>query len=139
MLPYRHSLFTRFVIVMFFIGVLGYGYYELRGILYGPSITLPEETIQSTERFITLTGSADRIAVLRMNGSPIMVTEEGAFEEPYLLSPGLNRIVFDAEDKYGNTSRKVLEIVYTPSEQPQQTATTSSQATTTESIAPLSQ
>ena len=131
MLPYRHSKLSRILIVIFFLIVIGYAYYEARGMLYGPVISLPSESIQSTERFITVSGKAERINTLRMNGVAITVTEDGAFEEPYLLAPGLNRIIFDAEDKYGNTSQEVLQIVYTPSEDegmftPESTSTSSS-------------
>ena len=46
------------------------------------------------------------------------VTEEGAFEEPYVLAPGYNRIVLDAKDKYGRSRSRAIEIVYTPSQEP---------------------
>lgn len=137
MLPYRQSKLTRILLILFFVALLGYAYYEVRGILYGPQITLPSDIVHSTERFITVRGQADRIATLRMNGGAVSVTEEGVFEEPLLLAPGLNRVVFDAEDKYGNRSRKVLQIVYTPQETPENqeeieaptTSTTSPRAT----------
>ncbi len=126
MIPYRDSRLTRIVIAVFFIIIAGYAYFEARGILYGPRIEVPEGVTQVSEQFITLRGRADRIAVLNMNGKPITVTEDGAFEEPYLLSPGLNRVVFDAEDKYGRKRQEVIQIVYVPEH-----ASSSPQATTT--------
>lgn len=112
--------------MVFFIVIAGYAYFEARGFLYGPRIEVPEEVTQVNEQFITLRGRADRIAILNMNGKPITVTEDGTFEEPYLLSPGLNRIVFDAEDKYGRKRQEVIQIVYIAeqSSSPIQTATT---------------
>lgn len=135
MLPYRHSKLTSIFIAIFFLIVIGYSYYEVRGMLYGPSIQLPAETIQSQERFVTIRGTTERIAILRMNGVAINVTEDGAFEEPYLLAPGINRIVFDAEDKYGNNSQEVLQIVFTGPDQPIIDTTATSSATTTEPVA----
>ena len=46
-----------------------------------------------------------------MNGRPISVTEDGAFDEPYLLSPGLNRIMLDATDRYGRKTQKIVQVV----------------------------
>jgi uncharacterized protein YfaP (DUF2135 family) len=129
MLPYRDSRLTKIVIAVFFIVIAGYAYFEARGILYGPRIEVPEAVSQVNEQFITLRGRADRIAVLNMNGKPISVTEDGTFEEPYLLSPGLNRIVFDAEDKYGRKRQEVIQVVYVSEHaaSPAQAATTTPQ------------
>lgn len=131
MLPYRDSRITRILIVVFFVIVAGYAYFEARGILYGPRIVVPEGVTEVTEQFITLRGRADRIANLNMNGKPITVTEDGTFEEPYLLSPGLNRVVLDAEDKYGRKQQEVIQIVYTPARTP-----SSAEAATTTPLSP---
>jgi len=129
MLPYRDSRLTKIVIAVFFIVIAGYAYFEARGILYGPRIEVPEGVSLVNEQFITLRGRADRIAILNMNGKPISVTEDGTFEEPYLLSPGLNRIVFDAEDKYGRKRQEVIQVVYVSEHaaSPAQAATTTPQ------------
>ncbi len=150
MLPYRDSRLTYIALGIFFLIVLGYAYYEARGLLFGPSITVSSEMTESRESFVTIQGHADRISSLSMNGKSIPVTENGAFEEPYLLSPGYNRIILDATDKYGRTRRQAIEIVYTPSSDsthsndsgqassPQAT-TTSPVSSSTPSVAPLQQ
>lgn len=115
MLPYRDSRLTYIALGIFLLIVLGYAYYEARGLLFGPSITVNSKIIEVHDPFVTIKGQADRIASLSMNGKTIPVTENGVFEEPYLLSPGYNRIVLDATDKYGRTRRQAIEIIYTPS------------------------
>ncbi len=125
MLPYRDSKITRIVLIIFFMLVLGYAYFEAQGILFGPSISIPAKITKVQDPFITIKGQADRISSITMNGKEIQVTESGAFEEPYLLAEGLNRIVLDAKDKYGRRTQKIIEIVYTPS------TTRSSQGATT--------
>ena len=129
MLPYRDSRLTYIALGVFFLIVLGYAYYEARGLLFGPSITVSSSVTEVHEPFILIKGQADRIASLSMNGKTVPVTEDGAFEEPYLLSPGYNRIVLDASDKYGRTRRQAIEIVYTPPATSE--ATTSQTAATT--------
>ena len=130
MLPYRDSRLTYIALGIFFLIVLGYAYYEARGLLFGPSITVSSSVTEVREPFIMIRGQADRISSLSMNGKTIPVTEDGAFEEPYLLSAGYNRIVLDASDKYGRTRRQAIEIVYTP---PATSEATSSQTTTSTS------
>ena len=114
MLPYRDSRLTYIALGIFFVIVLGYAYFEARGLLFGPAITVPSDITEVHDPLIRIAGKAERISSLSMNGKTISVTEEGAFEEEYLLAKGYNRIVLDARDKYGRSRSKVIEIVYTP-------------------------
>jgi hypothetical protein len=115
MLPYRDSRFTKIALVIFFLCIVVYGYFEVRGLVFGPTVTVTSLVSVVTEPFITIRGHASRISSLSMNGKTISVTEDGAFEEPFVLSPGDNHIALDAADKYGRTNKTVLEIVYAPS------------------------
>jgi len=133
MLPYRDSRFTRIILIGFFIVVLGYAYFEGRGLLAGPTITVSGRVMEVSEPFITIEGQAQRITSLSMNGKAIPVTEDGAFSEPYVLAPGYNRIVLDASDRYGKTTERVIEIVYVASSSPQTATTTPASASSTPS------
>jgi len=128
MLPYSESKITKTVLVIFFIILIGYGYFEARGLLFGPRIDVGTQMTVSHDQFVHIQGTTDHIASLQMNGRPISVTESGAFDEAYLLVPGSNRVVLSAKDKYGNFASKTLTIyfVQTPSAQtapPQATST----------------
>ena len=114
MLPYRDSGIIKVILVLFFILVALYAYYEARGLLFGPSIEVPKEAAVVHDRFITIRGIAERISGLAMNGRPVTVTEDGKFEEPYLLNDGYNRIVLRAVDRYGRTRESVIEVMYEP-------------------------
>jgi hypothetical protein len=129
MLPYRDSRITQAALGVFFIIVIGYAYFEARGMLWGPSITVTSQPTEVHEPFITIKGQAQHIASLSMNGKPIPVTEDGAFEEPYLLAPGDNRIMLDARDTYGRVRQQSVEVVYVPDAA--STTTTTLAATTT--------
>jgi len=135
MLPYRDSRFVRIILVLFFVLAILYGLYEAQGLLYGPAITLTEETLTSHEAYTSVHGKAERISELRLNGKSISVTESGEFDEPYLLAPGSNRLIFEARDARGRTTRETLDIVYIPSETAPQFPTkpaSSTAATTTD-------
>ena len=116
MLPYRDTRLTRVILGVFFAAVAGYAYFEARGLLFGPAISLPAEAMQVSDNpYILIQGQVKRIASLSVEGQAVPVTQDGGFQLPYVLSPGVNRIAFDAKDKYGNTTEKVMQIVYTPS------------------------
>ncbi len=115
MLPYRDSRLVQIALVIFFLAVVAYAYFEVRGLLYGPQITLESSMSTVHERYVLISGRADRIASLSVDGAPVSVTRDGSFEVPYLLAPGINQIMFDAKDSYGNTTSKTVEIVYVPS------------------------
>jgi hypothetical protein len=116
MLPYRESRLTKVIIGIFFLIVIIYAYFEARGLLFGPTIDISSDEHAVVDMpYILIQGQATHIASLLVDGEPIQVTQDGMFKEPYVLAPGANRIVFDAKDKYGHTTEKVVEIVYRPS------------------------
>lgn len=129
MLSYRDTKLTRIALGLFFLTVASYGYFEVRGLLWGPTITLSTPPGVTSEQLVTIAGAAAHIATLSMNGNEIPVTETGEFAHSYLLAPGVNRIVLDAKDKYGAAAQKTVEIVYEPPATPVTTA--SSISTTT--------
>jgi hypothetical protein len=114
MRTYHESRLIRIALVVFFCAIILYGAYELRGLLAGPVIEIERNLIESTEQFVTIEGNAARIATLTMNGLTIPVTEDGSFSEGYVLSEGYNRVVLEAKDRYGNSAREEIEIIYRP-------------------------
>ncbi len=133
MLPYRDSKLTKIILVVFFLLVIGYAYFEAQGFLFGPEIAVGSGVTEVHDPLVTIQGQASRISSLSMNGKQIAVTENGSFSEPYLLAAGSNRIVLDATDKYGRSRRQVIQIVYTPlaaSSSPTETATTTPTSST---------
>ncbi|MBV9159344.1 MAG: hypothetical protein JO019_01975 [Candidatus Kaiserbacteria bacterium] len=136
MLPYRDSRLTQIALVIFFVIVIGYAYFEARGLLFGPKINISSSLQETHDPYIVIHGRADRISSLAMNGKTIPVTESGDFEEPYLLAPGVNRIIFDATDRYGRSRQSVVQILYAPTSTPETlpvdiVATSTAQSTTT--------
>ncbi len=114
MLPYRDSRFTTLALIVFFVLVAGYGIFEARGLLFGPTINVSGQTATVQDPYVVIQGRADRISSLSMNGNPVQVTETGVFAQPYLLAAGSNKIILDATDQYGRERSRVIEIMYTP-------------------------
>lgn len=141
----RDGKTTKILLGLFFLLVIGYAYFEAQGFLFGPSITLGSMAMEVHDPLVTITGQAARISSLSMNGSPITVTEDGGFSEPYILAPGDNRVVLDATDKYGRSKRQIMHFVYMPpaaSSTPTNTASTTTPAVNTDvsaSTSPMTQ
>lgn len=128
MSPYRESRIFRAILGLFFLALIGYALYEARGILIGPSISVPGDAIVVTEPFTRIRGRAERITEIRLNGKPIPVTENGEFDEPFLLAEGSNHFLLEAIDARGRNARKTLILIYRPRESspvPHMTATSS--------------
>jgi hypothetical protein len=112
MLPYRDSRIVRISLIIFFVLLIGYAFYEAQGILYGPVIEVPTETIVVTDPYTVIRGKAERITELRLNGKAISVTESGEFEEPYLLAAGTNYLILEAHDARGRRAHETITVIY---------------------------
>lgn len=135
MLPYRDSRITILSLLVFFVALIAYAYFEASGALLGPAIELESVPQSVASPLVALKGQASTIAELRINGNSVPVTEDGAFEEPYLLAPGFNRIVFEARDQYGRTAEEIISIRYVPSVEVQ-IASSVEEATSTPEVLP---
>jgi hypothetical protein len=120
MIPFRANRLTVIALVVFFLAIIGYAYFEARNVIRGPSIALAATTENITvhESLVLVRGTATNINELRMNGRIIPTTEAGAFEEAHLLAAGYNKIVLSATDKIGRSATKTLELVYEPEASP---------------------
>src|SRR3989338_3317970 len=98
MLPYRDSRLTMIVLGAFFALAALYALFEARGQIFGPAIEISKYDTVVHDAFFQISGRANRISKLTMNGHDVSVTENGDFKEAYVLARGYNRIVFDARD-----------------------------------------
>src|SRR5262249_36121605 len=133
--------FTIFALFIFFLLAILYALFEARGQILGPTIDVSPRVELVHQPFLVIQGQAERISSLLMNGQQIPVTENGSFQEPYLLPPGYNRIVLDAKDSYGRSAERVLEIMYQPepgSATPTTTASSTPESSSTAPVAPTS-
>ncbi len=112
MTPSRDSKPVRIALYLFFALLFAYALYEAWGMLYGPQIVIPEETIVVHEAYTLISGRAERITELRLNGARIPVTEEGEFSEAYLLAPGTNYLILEALDARGRSTEETVTIIY---------------------------
>ncbi|MBP9856027.1 MAG: hypothetical protein KBC48_01840 [Candidatus Pacebacteria bacterium] len=111
---WNNSWNPRYVIALVVILLIG-GYALSRSwnLLAGPELIIntPIEGQAIKDSFITVSGEAERIASLHLNGRQIFTTTDGHFNESLLLLPGYNIIVITAEDKFGRELIKKITLI----------------------------
>jgi hypothetical protein len=101
-------------IVIFFVLLAGYGLFQTKNLILGPNIAIasPANGAAVGLNPVEVKGQADRIAFISLNGEQIFTDKEGNFSQKLLLNHGYNIIKLEAQDKFGRTIEKVLNLVY---------------------------
>lgn len=108
-IPPRHL-----AVLAFFLLLAGYGLFQTKNLILGPNIAIASPLNGAAVGLnpVEVSGQADRIAFLSLNGEQIFTDEDGRFSQKLLLTHGYNIIRFEAQDKFGRTIEKVLNLVY---------------------------
>ncbi len=91
-----------------------YAYEQSREYLKGPQIVIlePKNGVTVTESLIVVSGNAQNVAYITLNGDSIFVDSKGNFRQKLLLLSGYNILTINAKDKFGRKVEKTLELVY---------------------------
>lgn len=117
MLHHRSRL-TKYLFAALVVAILIYAYFEARNLLYGPQIELAHSgAITVHEELVAISGTVENVTEITLSGRPVFIDDTGLFTEELLLAEGVNRFVFEARDRFGNTTRETLQIVYQPREE----------------------
>lgn len=103
---------TIFFVLLFFLIV--YGFFQARNLLTGPQIEIenPLDGSVLTVPEIEIRGQARNIAFINLNDGQIFVDDGGYFNEKLIAQPGYNIIKLSAEDRFGRSIEKFIQIVY---------------------------
>ena len=104
----RLSLIT---IVIIIIG--GYSLFQAQKLIRGPviDITTPQNGTTYTSPLIEISGRAQNIAYINLEGRQIFTDKDGYFKEKFVLSPGMNVSKLDAQDKFKTSREKQIQVV----------------------------
>lgn len=107
-----HKL-RRLGILCFVLVMILYGLFQARNLLMGPVVLIntPKNGAMSAEALTTITGEARNISEITLNDRPILVDEEGYFEEQLLLPQGYTIMTLEARDRFGRTTVETLQLV----------------------------
>jgi hypothetical protein len=105
----------RLIVVVTVCLLVGYGFFNSRSLIFGPSIEIFEPvSLESevAENTLLIKGRVKNMTYLSLNGRPIFVNPEGLFEEKLLLSPGFNTIEIRARDRFKTEKVKTIRVYY---------------------------
>ena len=104
------------IIVLIFLAIIGYGLFQARNLLRGPEISIssPINGASYTTAIVMVAGMATNITHISLDDRPIFVDKLGNFSEKLLLAPGYNIIKLEAQDKFGRSKERLLELNYAP-------------------------
>lgn len=100
-------------IVLFVILILTFVFFRSLNYLRGPSIVIdsPKDGSVVSANFVEISGNAQRIVKINLNGYPIYIDEQGNWKEKLIIFQGLNKITVEVEDQFGRKINKQLDII----------------------------
>lgn len=104
-----------FGVAVIICSLIWYVHFQARNVLTGPSIILDDtHGVVHHEQRLILTGTAQNIVRLMVNGKEIYTNETGMFAHPLILENGYTIVTITAYDRFGRTTSLNREFVYVP-------------------------
>jgi hypothetical protein len=104
----------RVIFGIFFLFILGYGFFRSYDLIFG--IEIKNVNIidggSVNESSINITGNAKNAVNLSLNGRDISINQAGEFSETIALLPGYNIITIEAIDKFGYVDEENYKLMY---------------------------
>lgn len=110
-------------IILVILIIIGYSYVASHSLLSGPSVVVAD--INGTAApapingviygsfatsTVTITGTAERIQSISLNGSPIQIDEAGDFSQTITLFEGFNAETLTGKDAFGHSTSIELDL-----------------------------
>jgi hypothetical protein len=112
-IPSTKKTVRRALVVLTFLTLCGYVGFQSKDLIAGPVLMVEEPVNGSTvySDKIEITGQAQNISYIYLNGRQIFTNTEGQFRETLILKPGYSIINLSAKDKFGRETQKIVHIV----------------------------
>ncbi len=93
--------------------LLGYFVFQIKQIVKPPELTLvaPLDGLVTKDESIEVKGKTESEVRVMINGKEVKHGEQGDFQEPLTLAPGVNTIVISATSKHGKTATLTRYVV----------------------------
>ncbi|KKT42560.1 hypothetical protein A2W54_01335 [Candidatus Giovannonibacteria bacterium RIFCSPHIGHO2_02_43_13] len=103
----RHIIFAAVIVL-----VAGYFFYEAKEVILAPGLEILEPVNGATleASVMRVVGKTRPKLAVWAGGRIFTSNEEGNFEGELPLSPGYNQIGFSVKDRFGNETKKVLQV-----------------------------
>jgi len=103
---------SRILLAVLAVALIGYGLFEARRLIEGPTITItaPKNGSATSTAALSVTGTARNISFLTINDHPAYTDEAGNFAFTLSPPPGYASITVTARDRFGRSARKSVFI-----------------------------
>lgn len=97
------------------LAVIGYLIYQLDFLIAPPKLIVeyPDQDLMIERSSIEILGQSDISAKLTINGQQVYIDKDGKFRQEINLSPGVNTLKIEAENRFGKKSEITRQIVVT--------------------------
>ena len=96
--------------------ILGGAWYALwqgHDLIAGPGISIEAEpAMVENSRLVFVSGVAENVTALYLNGRPIVTDQNGVFTEGVILENGYSVVSIDARDRYGRSVHWEKPVVF---------------------------
>lgn len=93
--------------------ITGYSFFQAQNLMNGPIVSLIRPDTGNAGDIAKIRGEAKNVAFITFNGRQIFTDKNGNWSETFVLSDGYNIIKVAAQDKFGRSTEKTVELVYT--------------------------
>jgi hypothetical protein len=103
--------------VLLLIGIglfMSYILFQSRLLLTGPNLALTPIPVVHEDRVVEISGTADNITHIYLNGRAIETNGDGFFSERVILENGYTKVDVTARDRYGRLTQVTQDVVYKP-------------------------
>jgi hypothetical protein len=106
---------TRYLTVALLALLVLYGLVEAWPLIRGPQLSVDEPRDQTTVEngIVTVQGVAERVAILTLNGAPLLYDQNGRFSSTLTFPRGGTILTFMAADRFGRTTT-VTRTIFVP-------------------------
>lgn len=93
-------------------GIIGYGLFEARRLLEGPSITIlsPQSGTATADPLLVIEGMARNISFLTINDKSALTDESGHFTKKMTPPPGVSTVTVHGTDRFGRLASADVHI-----------------------------
>jgi len=103
----------RTIFAVFFLFILGYGFFRSYDLVFGikiKNVNIADGSTYATSIF-EVSGNAKNAVNLTLNGRNVSINQAGDFNETIALLPGYNVVGIKAVDKFGYSDEKNYQLI----------------------------
>jgi len=109
------SRFVQIGVFVLFAGVLAtYIGFEIKTIISPPALAIvsPADGYQTTDATIIVKGKTDKGAHIQINGSDVLLSQDGSFEKEVALERGLNVLQIEGAKRYSHLATEYRRVIF---------------------------